>query len=180
AGAGQGSAGGAGGAHGEALGVLLLELRAAHVVLRLRFYNHDARALLTLKGKQVLRDGIGRSSEQEVALEPAQARRYLEEPGALLEADIPLVQDLREALSLQGLVSLGGFCNVRQEFDWEGLRLELDQTQYEWGTLFELECETDEPEAARDRLEAFLSTNDVAFSYSATSKFANFIKRTLL
>ena len=40
------------------------------------------------------------------------------------------------------LVALGGFRNVRQDFDWEGAKLELDETQFEWGTVYEIEVET--------------------------------------
>lgn len=43
---------------------------------------------------------------------------------------------------LKGLKGLGGFRNVRQEFDWEGLVLELDQTRFDHGTVYELEAET--------------------------------------
>lgn len=35
------------------------------------------------------------------------------------------------------------------------------------------------PEALRDKLEAFLSGLGVTFSYSKSSKFANFINKTL-
>ena len=37
---------------------------------------------------------------------------------------------------------LGGFRNVRGDYDYEGLKLELDETIYEWGTCFEIEVET--------------------------------------
>lgn len=37
-----------------------------------------------------------------------------------------------------------------------------------------------EPEALRADLEALLASHGVAYSYSKTSKFANFINRTLL
>lgn len=37
---------------------------------------------------------------------------------------------------------LGGFHNVRQEAAWQGFTLELDETRYEWGSLYELEAET--------------------------------------
>ena len=37
---------------------------------------------------------------------------------------------------------LGGFRNVRSDFDWAGCKLELDETQYEWGTVYEIEVET--------------------------------------
>ncbi len=40
------------------------------------------------------------------------------------------------------LVSLGGFKNVRSDFDFEGFKLELDETQFEWGTVYEIEVET--------------------------------------
>jgi hypothetical protein len=43
---------------------------------------------------------------------------------------------------LTALVSLGGFTNIRQEATWQGHTLELDETSYPWGTLYELECET--------------------------------------
>ena len=38
----------------------------------------------------------------------------------------------------------------------------------------------DEPEALRAQLEALLGSLGVAYSYSKTSKFANFVNRTLL
>lgn len=37
---------------------------------------------------------------------------------------------------------LGGFDNTRQEVSWQGFTLELDETSYPWGTLYELEAET--------------------------------------
>lgn len=40
------------------------------------------------------------------------------------------------------LVCLGGFDNTRQELSWQGFTLELDETKYPWGTLYELEAET--------------------------------------
>ena len=37
-----------------------------------------------------------------------------------------------------------------------------------------------QPEVARDKLEALLNANGIAYSYSKASKFANFIKKSLL
>ena len=37
---------------------------------------------------------------------------------------------------------LGGFRNLRRDYSWEGFKLELDETQFEWGTVFEIEVET--------------------------------------
>ncbi len=40
------------------------------------------------------------------------------------------------------LKSLGGFKNVRSDYDWEGFKLELDETKFDWGTVYEIEVET--------------------------------------
>ena len=45
-------------------------------------------------------------------------------------------------LGLQALTCLGGFQNARKVYDWQGYCIELDETKFEWGTLYELECET--------------------------------------
>lgn len=45
-------------------------------------------------------------------------------------------------LGIQNLVCMGGFKNRRQEIAWEGETLELDETFFERGTLYEIECET--------------------------------------
>ena len=37
---------------------------------------------------------------------------------------------------------LGGFKNIRQDYKYEGLKMELDETSYEWGTCYEIEIET--------------------------------------
>jgi uncharacterized protein YjbK len=44
--------------------------------------------------------------------------------------------------NLTQLVCMGGFNNTRQEVSWKGFTLELDETKYPWGTLYELEAET--------------------------------------
>lgn len=157
------------------------ELNSKRVVLRLRFYKTDKKAVLTLKGEQVLVDGIGRASEvEEVLPEPAAARRYLQQPSELLALPSDIMRGLAERYGLTQLVCLGGFSNSRQECTWQGFTLELDATSYPWGCLYELEAETDKPEELRGQLEALLQGQGIPYSYSKTSKFANFINKTLL
>lgn len=50
--------------------------------------------------------------------------------------------DKRRETGVEELVCLGGFRNVRSDFDWAGCKLELDETQYEWGTVYEIEVES--------------------------------------
>jgi uncharacterized protein YjbK len=143
--------------------------------------------VLTLKGEQILRDGVGTASEvEESVADAAGARRFLDDPSALLsELDSPLLQRAARQYGLASLVCLGGFRNTRREFSWRGggggaaRTLELDATHYDWGEVYELECETDAPEETRAELEALLTRGGVGYGYSSRSKFANFINRTL-
>ena len=45
-------------------------------------------------------------------------------------------------LKVQKLVCLGGFKNLRRDYAWEGFKLELDETHFDWGTVYEVEVET--------------------------------------
>jgi uncharacterized protein YjbK len=134
---------------------------------------------LLSQGKQVLQDGIGRAPEEEEGVDPAAARSFLSDPAQLLNLGTPLLESLKSSTGVQQLVCLGGFNNTRQEFGWRGHVLELDETRYEWGTLYELECETAEPERLRAELEQYLTQLGVQYKYSTTTKFANFRNRTL-
>ena len=153
------------------------ELAAERAVLRVRFYDTDRRALITLKGKQILVDGIGRGSEVETdAPDPAAARAWVTAPAGLLALDDPLIRDgVADRFGVTSLVCLGGFANVRQEFPFAGHTLELDETRFKWGTLYEIEVESTQPEAVKAKLEALLRERGIPFTYSSTTKFHNFI-----
>ncbi|KAJ0752038.1 putative triphosphatase [Helianthus annuus] len=73
-----------------------------------------------------------------------------------------------------GLVCLGGFKNLRNVYEWKGLVIEVDETSFEFGTLYEIECESSEPEKAKELIEEFLKENGVGYSDSVASKFAIF------
>ena len=69
---------------------------------------------------------------------------------------------------------LGGFRNIRVVYAWNGLNLELDETCFDFGTNFEIECESSEPQRAKKLIEGFLEENRISFSNSMSSKFAVF------
>ena len=71
-------------------------------------------------------------------------------------------------------MGLGGFGNLRSVYDWKGLKLEVDETSFDFGTLYEIECESSDPERAKRLLEEFLKENEINYSYSTASKFAIF------
>lgn len=163
------------------------ELTSKRAVLRVRFYDVDKRALVTLKGQQKLADGVGRGTEVEFDFADAAAARKFVDVGArpssasMKEAgDNVVTKRLREDYNVDELVCIGGFRNVRKEFTFSGHTLELDETKFEHGTVFEIEVESTDPEPLKAKLEEFLKSKGIEYEYSSTTKFANYINKTLL
>ncbi|XP_023762145.2 triphosphate tunnel metalloenzyme 3 [Lactuca sativa] len=155
-----------------------LSLATTHLAaLRLRFYDLDSHAILSLKAKPVIAAGISRIEEEEEFLDPSLARACAAEPWrfSTIEKSRILKRVNEEfGVDLMELVSLGGFRNVRAVHKWNGLKLELDETQFDFGVNYEIECESDDPDEAKLMLEELLNQNGICFSYSQVSKFAIF------
>lgn len=156
------------------------ELSSKLAVLRLRFYDGDSRCIVSLKAKPVILEGISRIEEEEEEFDPAMARACIAEPWRLNEVTSSRVlsRAIKE-FGVKSFVCLGGFRNVRQVYHWKGLKLELDETQYDFGTSYEIECESGDPDEAKRLIEGFLKENGIQHSYSEVSKFAVFRSRKL-
>ncbi|KAG6581952.1 Triphosphate tunnel metalloenzyme 3, partial [Cucurbita argyrosperma subsp. sororia] len=153
------------------------ELSSNLAVLRIRFYDDDSHCVLSLKAKPVISGGISRIEEHEEPLEPSIGRACVEEPNRmqLMEWSKILERVKKEyGIGREGFVCLGGFRNVRRVYEWKGLKLELDETIFDFGRNYEMECESEEPERVMDLLEEFLKENGIDYSYSKASKFAIF------
>ncbi|KAA8540515.1 hypothetical protein F0562_024567 [Nyssa sinensis] len=153
------------------------ELSSNLAVLRLRFYDIDSLCVVSLKAKPVISAGISRVEEDEEPIDPAIARACVAEPWRLLSVNSSrILKRVREEFGVgeKGLVCLGGFRNVRAVYDWNGLKLELDETHYDFGTCYEIECESSDPDTAKKLLEELLNHNGISYSYSEVSKFATF------
>lgn len=98
------------------------------------------------------------------------------EPWRFKSMNSRIIKRLRDEFEVgdEGLVCLGGFRNVRAVYAWNGLNLELDETHFDFGTNYEIECESLEPERAKKLLEGFLEENGISFSNAEASKFAVF------
>ena len=159
------------------------ELSSKLAVLRLRFYDENSRCVLGLKAKPAIAGGVSRVEEQEEPFDPTLGRACVAEPWRLLAVDASeIMKRVREEYGVGeggGLVCLGGFRNVRAVYDWEGLKLELDETRFDFGTSYELECESLNPERDKELLERFLEKKGIPFRYSEVSKFETFRLRTL-
>lgn len=156
------------------------ELNKAKVSLRTRFYGVDKKCQITMKGRQSMVGGVGTATEDEEDVDPAAARKWIEDPDLLLNLqNSPILEKLRRELKPKHLVCLGGFRNTRKDIKYEGLKMELDETTYDWGKCYEIEIETPDPEPTKAKLEAFLESKGIPYKYGTTTKFANFRKRTL-
>ncbi|WJX95918.1 hypothetical protein P8452_77182 [Trifolium repens] len=153
------------------------ELSSRHATLRFRFYNDDERCVVSLKSKGVLVNGVRRVEEDEEDLNPKIGRDCVAEPRKLGSVESRILKRVKEkfgVVSENGFLGLGGFRNVRNVYNWKGLKLEVDETDFDFGTLFEIECESADPEEAKRILEEFLKENGIDYSYSVASKFAIF------
>mmetsp|Transcript_10939 Transcript_10939/g.32783 ORF Transcript_10939/g.32783 Transcript_10939/m.32783 type:complete len:212 (+) Transcript_10939:470-1105(+) len=156
---------------------------AARRSLRVRFYD-DNKAVLTIKGRQEMKNGIGRATEVESDLPLPLARRAVQEPNVLLTADSEHLRTLQKEIGFEELVCLGTFKTNRHVFDWEGHMVEVDETIYSptqayptEDTFYEIELETEEPEKVKEALTAFLKQKDIPFSDGLSTKFGRFRKR---
>ncbi|KAL2329642.1 hypothetical protein Fmac_017223 [Flemingia macrophylla] len=159
------------------------ELTSKLAVLRLRFEGME-KCVISLKAKPVIGGGISRVEEEEEAFDPSLGRACIAEPWRLLAVESSeVVKRLRDEYGVgvggSGVVCLGGFRNVRAVHAWRGLKLELDETNYDFGTCYELECETRDPDRDKALLQDFLRENGIDFSYSNVNKFAVFQSRNL-
>lgn len=150
------------------------ELSSRRAVLRLRFYNGDSRCVASLKARAVLVDGISRVEEDEEELDPVKCRECVADPGKMGSMGSRVLRRCREEFGVGEFVALGGFGNVRDVYEWKGLKLEVDETNYEFGKCYEIECESSDPEAVKKVIEEFLKDNGTEYKYSEASKFATF------
>lgn len=168
-------------------------LAAATAALRVRLYGLDdrapSRAVLALKRRPRIDAGVSRVEEVEEPLDPALALACVDDPACLGAVDSPIVRLVSDEYGVGGdaapFVCLGGFRNTRGVYELGegeglGLVLELDETHFDFGTNYELECETAEPDQAKEVLERLLTVAGVPYEYSRSNKFACFMAGKLL
>ncbi|KAG6413289.1 hypothetical protein SASPL_125998 [Salvia splendens] len=126
------------------------ELASSFAALRIRFYDLDSRCVLSLKSKPQISGGISRIEGQEEPLDPTVGRHCAADPSRLL---------LIEPSDI--------IRRVREE-------LEVDETLYSFGTCYEVECESSDPDEAKILIEGLLQSNGIEYQYSEKSKFAIF------
>ncbi|VAI87386.1 unnamed protein product [Triticum turgidum subsp. durum] len=146
-------------------------------------------AVLTLKPPPRINAGVSRVEEVVEPLDPALALTCVDNPARLSAVDSPIIRLISDEYGVGGykapFICLGGFRNTRgvyelEEGEGQGLVLELDETHFHFGTNYELECETAEPDQAKEVLERLLTMVGVPYEYSWSNKFACFMAGKLL
>jgi hypothetical protein len=127
------------------------------------------RAVLALKRRLRIEAGVSRVEEIEEPHGPALALACADNPEYGVGGDAA------------PFLCPGGFGNTRAVYEYEleddggGLVLELDETRFDFGTRYELECETAEPDRVKEVLERLLTVAGVPYEYCGNSKFACFM-----
>eukprot|EP01113_Clastostelium_recurvatum_P024125 TRINITY_DN2879_c0_g1_i1.p1 TRINITY_DN2879_c0_g1~~TRINITY_DN2879_c0_g1_i1.p1 ORF type:complete len:204 (-),score=53.39 TRINITY_DN2879_c0_g1_i1:19-630(-) len=157
------------------------ELSNERAALRLRFFEDDGarKCVVTVKESSVIEGGIGRAKETEEDIDAQEGERIRKDPNAIMNTSHNLLTTIRERYHCRGFHSLGGFENTRHVFKWHDHKLELDETRYYFGTTWEIEVETAQPEEMRDELQKLLDTNAIPHQHSKKSKFANFLAKKI-
>ncbi|KAJ8559929.1 hypothetical protein K7X08_003987 [Anisodus acutangulus] len=112
------------------------ELRTRRAVLRLRFYENleNVKCMVCLKGKATIIDGVSRVEEDEEELDSKIGYECVANPSKLMEVvcldDSRVLRRAKEEFHVgeEGFIGLGGFKNVRNVFEWNGVELEVDET----------------------------------------------------
>ncbi|KNE61434.1 hypothetical protein AMAG_18626 [Allomyces macrogynus ATCC 38327] len=163
------------------------DLERQRIVVRLRSATtNDSDAptwILCVKGNAVLRDGVSRVEENEVALDAALAESLAADPTLFLSL-AGRVTDTTAAALIRRVVSMvptgskwmlaGTFTTTRTPASWiEGLTLELDECSFPGraNALYEVECETADPDRIKPLLEAWLADRGISFAESTENKY---------
>ncbi|KAJ1418242.1 CYTH-like domain superfamily [Sesbania bispinosa] len=116
----------------------------------------------------VLVDDVSRIKKDEEDLDPKVGRDYVAKPrklGSMESRVLGRVKDEFGVVGENGFLVLGGFGNVRSVYEWKGLKLEVDKTKFDFGTLCEIECESAAPEKVKRLLEDLLKENVAGSTY---------------
>lgn len=122
----------------------------------------------------MIANGVSRVEEDEEDMDPAIGKGCFEDPQKLMDADSRVLTRVKQEFGIKGFVGLGGFRNVRNVYKWNGVKLEVDEVKYDFEDMYEVECESLEPEKVKGMIEEFFKQNEIEYSDSVMSKFAIF------
>lgn len=161
------------------------ELDSRKVTFRLRKSESDfgTKCFITIKGleSKKFEDGIMKVSELESEIDIKDYTKIIDNPLDIQEFDqYELIKILQtETISRNYCVS-GEFCTIRNIYDYNQMKIEIDETIYDFGNAYEIEIEHNNPILTKEKIETLLKHENIEFSYSKRSKFGNFIAKSVL
>jgi uncharacterized protein YjbK len=149
------------------------KVRAA---LRLRDVG-GSKHFVTYKSNGILKDGISRISEQEIEISKDDFNQILNrtQKVSTLAQKVTFLEQLKDICDMDSLQEFGCFTNTRMVFLWNNLCLEVDETQYPFGTAYEVEVEHVDPEMAKGLLETLFKSEQIEYKESTRSKLGTLI-----
>jgi uncharacterized protein YjbK len=160
------------------------ELNSRKVTFRLRKSESvlQTSCYITIKGlvSKNLENGIMKVSELETEINVEDYLKIIENPFLILDFDkYELIKTLKaETISRKFSIS-GEFSTIRHIYDYDEMKIEVDETIYEFGNAYEIEIENTDPVKTKEKIERILGNANIEFAYSKRSKFANFISKSV-
>lgn len=152
-------------------------LRAARAMLRVR--EGDGAPVATLKLRARLTSGVMQAREVEAPVDAATWAAVLRGEQGLETVDLEPVRLALATIGAAERLSPQGTMRNRREVHplSGGLVVELDRTELPDGTLdYEVEVETADPAAARERIVGILDACGAAWSEQTRSKYERFLE----
>lgn len=121
-----------------------MALEAEWTVFRLRHENSVWKA--AVKSKPKLENGISKVQEREKEISDIEAMEILRDPQAVNQSEHVIVKEIKGKKEYK---LVGSFETTRRTYHYDELKLELDETRYDFGVAYELECEHNNPEKTK-------------------------------
>ena len=150
---------------------------------RMRIVN-GKEAYITYKGKNQMIDGVSVSQEMEAAETIETVLACIEDRKNFITLNI-LNNVFRHVLNLykndpSEIKIIGHITTMRTIYEWNGHKLELDDSDYGFDKNYEIEIETGQPEIIKPALEEMLKKIGVSYNNSKANKFTNFVSGKII
>ncbi|XLS44695.1 hypothetical protein HN51_001560, partial [Arachis hypogaea] len=112
------------------------------------FYNDDERCINSLREKVLLVDDLSCVEEDEEDLNPKVGLDCIADPGKLRVVESRVLGMVRNEFGVKG--------NIRSTYEWKGLKLAVDETSFDFGTLYKIDYESADSNKAKQIVKEFL------------------------
>lgn len=159
-----------------------------------RLRRMSNRIILTIKDRASCTDGCFRCQENEYDLKIEhqhlwqcdieglllflQSSVQVKEILTTIDTNAVTQGSLKKTLDHKKLIALGSLYNKRDIYCWQGLKIELDRSNFGSHDDFELECETPQPLQVAQQLQELFKRLSIVFVPQTKSKFRRFLEQT--